>query len=105
MMVARQEPGTATDIVLNESPRGLRVRDENDLVLYIVSLYGVANEFEELVSGDALLVRPRGTSVYELLSAVLDCAPERLPELLARSGSWSVREVDEIDGHRVRFEA
>jgi len=77
---------------------------DDRLVLYVVSLFGVTNAQEELISGDALLVRPRGTPVLELLASILDSPVEQLPDQLARSGTWSVRELHEIDGHRVRFE-
>ena len=92
------------DVVVGETAAGLRPVQEDQLVLYAVSLFGVANVHGELLNGDALLVRPRGTSDFVMLSALLGCAIEQLPELLASSGTWSVREVTEIDGHRMRFE-
>jgi hypothetical protein len=109
------------DLIVAEAPAGIRgaeaarvsrpahpagrdpqARDE--LVLYVVSLYGVTNAADELVSGDALLVRPKGTPMMSMLSSILGCPIEQLPTLLARSGTWSIREMDEIDGYRVRFE-
>jgi hypothetical protein len=86
------------------TPRALPEHVDNQLVLYVITLFGVTNTQGELISGDALLVRPKGTSAKALLSTILECPISRLPDLLARSGTWSVRELHEIDGHRVRFD-
>jgi hypothetical protein len=113
-----------SDTVVSEAPAGVtrtaatlrdgRIRPaqqfasssatDDHLVLYVVSLFGVTNAQDELVSGDALMVRAKGTPVMELLASILNCPVERLPDQLARSGSWTIRELHEIDGHRVRFE-
>jgi hypothetical protein len=101
-----QRPATLRDgrTRLAQPPAEPAATIDDQLVLYVVSLFGVTNIQDELVSGDALLVRPRGTPAMTLLSSILECPVERLPDLLARSGSWSIRELNEIDGHRVRFE-
>ena len=102
--VNRQGQGDV-DVVVFETAAGLGDRDEQ-LVLYIVSLFDVTHASGEVISGDALLVRPRGTSDQVLLSAILGCEIDDLAPLIAGSGSgtWLVREVAEIDGHRLRFE-
>lgn len=103
-VVNRQGQGDA-DVVVFETAAGLGDRDER-LVLYIVSLFDVTHASGEVISGDALLVRPRGTSEQVLLSAILGCDVDDVAALIAGSctGTWMVREVAEIDGHRLRFE-
>lgn len=102
-VVNRQDQGQA-DVVVFETAAGLDGRDRRQLVLYVVSLFGVKHSSGEEISGDALLVRPRGTSDQVLLSAILDCEIEEVAPLVADTGRWVVREVTEIDGHRLWFE-
>ena len=103
-VVNRQEQGDA-DVVVFETAAGSGDRDEQ-LVLYIVSLFNVTHASGEEISGDALLVRPRGTSDEVLLAAILGCQIDEVALLImgATAGTWMVREVAEIDGHRLRFE-
>jgi hypothetical protein len=95
----REETG---DLVLHESVTGLP--GHAPLALFVVSLYGLQRSTGETISGDALMVRPRGTDDLDFLASVLGCAPEDLPGLLTKAGSWSIREVSEIDGHRIRVD-
>lgn len=103
-VVNRQEQGDA-DVVVFETAAGPGDRDEQ-LVLYIVSLFDVTHASGEVISGDALLVRPRGTSDRVLLAAILGCPLDDVAPLImgSNTATWMVREVAEIDGHRLRFE-
>jgi hypothetical protein len=111
--MGRPEARNARDVLLHErmvetsdrprQERAVPAIDES-LVLYVVSLYSVNNLEGELLSGDALLVRRRGTPGTRLLASILGCRPEQLGDVAGSTGSWSIREVAEIDGHRVRFE-
>lgn len=103
-VVNRQEQRDA-DVVVFETAAGPGDRDEQ-LVLYIVSLFDVTHASGKVISGDALLVRPRGTSDQVLLASILDCQIDEVAPLMmgANTGTWMVREVAEIDGHRLRFE-
>lgn len=101
MSRARQIDGD--DLLLHETMTGMV--DRSALVLYMVSLYGVRHVSGETVNGDVLLVRPRGTAEFVLLAAILGCVPEDVPHIIGTSGAWSIREVAEIDGHRIHFEA
>ncbi len=106
MSVVNRQGQEGVDVIVFETVAGLGERDGQQLVLYIVSLFGVPHASGEVISGDALLVRPRGTSDHVLLSAILGCEIDEVAPLIAEAGSgtWMVREVAEIDGHRLRFE-
>jgi ribosomal protein L27 len=95
----------ADDVILHETAAGLRRNEADDLTLYVVSLFGVKNAAGEMLNGDALLVRRRGTGDMELLAAVLGCSEDQVPSLLTGSGTWFTRAITQIDGHRLRFEA
>jgi hypothetical protein len=110
----RPEETDAHDVLLHE--RAIRASDrhgqeravlaiDESLVLFVVSLYNVNNLNGDLLTGDALLVRRRGTPMTRLLASILGCQPDQLGELAGSTGSWSIQEVAEIDGHRVRFES
>lgn len=77
---------------------------DNSLALYVVSLYNVSSADGELINGDALVVRPRGTPQIQLVASVLGCEPRDIVHLVRMAGTFSVREVSEIDGHRIRFD-
>ena len=106
----RADSTISQDVLLHERFAGLPENTsdptpvDNGLALYIISLRNVSNVHGELLNGDAMLVRPHGTSASQLLAAVLDCELRQVRELAASSGTWTIREVGEIDGHRVRFD-
>lgn len=95
---------TSEDIILSESAAGLRRGENPDLTLYVISLFGIRNAAGDLLNGDALLVRPRGTADITMLAAILGCAEEHVLKLIAGTGTWTIRPITQIDGHRVRFE-
>jgi hypothetical protein len=114
--MTRSEAIDARDVLLHERAAGVfegwQQQDTHDaiaidvsLALYVVSLHNVNNVEGELLNGDALLVRRRGTSEAKLLAAILGCEPRQVGDQAGSTGSWSIREVAEIDGHRVRFES
>jgi hypothetical protein len=92
------------DIIVSETAAGLYRLDRQTLALFVVSLFGIHNANGQLLNGDALVVRPRGTTETALLAAVLGCSETHVPVLLAGTGSWSTREITQIDGHRLRFD-
>ena len=105
------------DVLLFESPSGLaemarasRVAPTVDpgqppaLVLYVVSLFGVHNHRGERIDGDALIVRAPNQPEREVLAAVLGCTESQLQPLLDRGGTWAIRQITAIDGHRLHFE-
>ncbi len=106
----RADSTNTQDVLLHERFAGLAANTsgptdgDNALALYIISLHNVSNVHGELLNGDAMLVRPRGTPASQLLAAVLGCELRQVRELAMSSGTWHIRELAEIDGHRVRFE-
>lgn len=111
----RYEAIERDDVLLCETPTGLDaiasvtaakavVPAAPNLVLYVISLFGVHNSKGELIDGDALIVRPPDQTERSLLAAVLGCVEAELPTLLDRGGTWAVRKVTSIDGYRLRFE-
>ena len=109
----RYEARERDDVLLGESPTGLgavanralaNVVPVPDVVLYVISLFGVHNHQGEKIDGDALVVRPPDQSERSLLAAVLGCVEAELPALLDRGGTWAVRKITSIDGYRLRFE-
>ena len=102
------------DVLLFESPSGLPsiapltaspAPAALDLVLYVISLFGVQNQRGERIDGDALIVRAPNQPDNVLLAAVLGCAEPELPALLEHGGTWAIRQIRSIDGYRLRFEA
>lgn len=108
------QPRERDDVLLFESPTGLTdtvqpaplsvSRTTTDLVLYVVSLFGVHNERGEQIDGDALIVRAPDQSERALLAAVLGCTEPDLQPLLDQGGTWAIRQIKSIDGYRLHFE-
>jgi hypothetical protein len=108
------QPRERDDVLLYESPSGLTVVAQttpiaassatSDLVLYVVSLFGVHNHRGERIDGDALVVRAPDQPERALLSSVLGCSEPDLQDLLDRGGTWAIRQIQSIDGYRLHFE-
>ena len=103
------------DVLLHELPSGLTSRQPRmtvvlpptpapELMLYVVSLFGVENHNGERIDGDALIVRAPDQPDSVLLAAVLGCTEQDLPALLDKGGSWAIRQIRTIDGYQLRFE-
>jgi hypothetical protein len=109
------EPRERDDVLLYETPTGLTgfalptiaPQPEPvalDLVLYVISLFGVHNQTGDRIDGDALIVRAPNQPDNALLAAVLGCTEPELPVLLNKGGTWAIRQIKTIDGYRLRFE-
>jgi hypothetical protein len=108
------QPRERDDVLLFESPSGLTdavqpmplavTRTTQDLVLYVVSLFGVHNNRGERIDGDALVVRPNDQPERTVLAAVLGCPEPDLQPLLDQGGTWAIRQIQSIDGYRLHFE-
>jgi hypothetical protein len=109
------EPRERDDVLLYETPTGLTgfalptvVSQPEpvalDLVLYVISLFGVHNQTGDRIDGDALIVRAPNQPDNALLAAVLGCTEPELPVLLNKGGTWAIRQIKTIDGYRLRFE-
>lgn len=108
------QPRERDDVLLYESPSGLidvvqpahvAVSPPSpDLVLYVISLFGVRNQRGERIDGDALIVRGPNQPERALLAAVLGCTEPDLQALLDQGGTWAIRQIQSIDGYRLRFE-
>ena len=108
------QPRERDDVLLFESPSGLAdavqpaplavSQTTPDLVLYVVSLFGVHNQRGERIDGDALVVRPLDQPDRTLLAAVLGCPEPDLQPLLDQGGTWAIRQIQSIDGYRLHFE-